>query len=280
MSLHEAIIRLAAGLPGRLGVALSFPATGETVLYHADEVFPSASVIKVVILAEVYRRALVDGTLDLSERLVLGPESRVAGSGVLVHLSDGVTLTVEDAAKLMIVVSDNVATNMLLDLTGIEPVNALARDLGLEQTVLNRKIGFDQPGYFAVTTPADMMRFFTLLDRRELVSAAVAEAVLAVLKECAAETMIPRYLPINPYAEELGRPAPPVEIAHKTGSISGVRNDAGLVILRRPEREEARYIVSVFTADVRDDDLWTPENVATRAVAEVARLAYEAARAL
>jgi len=277
--LYEGVARIAGALPGgRMGVAIALLNTDETVLYNAEQVFPSASVIKVAVLAEVYRQC-AEGSLDLGRRLTLGAAARVMGSGVLAHLRDGLTLTVEDAAKLMIIVSDNVATNMLIDLVGVEAINATLRRLDLRGTVLRRKVSFDLPGSFADTTPGDMLRLFTLLDRRELVSAAASEAMLAILKDCAADSMIPRYLPINPYAEELGRPLPPVEVAHKTGAISGVRNDVGLVILRSPEGVQVRYIVSAFTADVPDGDLWTPENAAVRAVAEVGLLAYQAALA-
>ena len=90
------------------------------------------------------------------------------------------------------------------------------------------------------------------------------------MKECQSKDGIPRYLPIHDTDDDA---TAPVEVAHKTGSINGVRNDAGIVYLNRYDPPR-RYILSIFTADVDDDRLWTPENTASRAVAEVSRLVY------
>jgi beta-lactamase class A len=270
MVLYDEIAGVAAALPGRLGVAVRFVESGEEVLYHADDVFPAASVIKAAILVAVYEAA-EEGGISLDGNLAL-PEARVKGSGVLRYLSRRLAPTVRDACWLMITVSDNVATNMLIELLGVERINSTIQRLGLERTTLYRSISFDAAGPFAETTPRDMLRLFAHLDAGTAASAASCAAMLDMLKECQSKDGIPRYLPIHD-RDEAGPLPPSIEVAHKTGSLNGLRHDAGIVYLNTmaPPR---RYIVSIFTADVADEALWTPENVAARAVAEVSRLVY------
>ena len=274
MGLSEDIARVAADLPGRLGVAVRFMKSGEDVFYHADDVFPSASVIKVAILAALYQAAH-ENDIGLDDRLEV-PATRVEGSGVLRHLGPGLTPTARDLAWLMITISDNVATNMLIAALGVERINGAITQLGLTATTLHRPISFDVSGHFAETTPRDMMRLLDLLATETVVGADASNEMLSMLKECQGTDGIPRHLPIHDRDATDGPPS--IEIAHKTGSIDGVRNDVGIVYLNDAV-PPCRYILSVFTADVADDALWTPENIATRAVAAVSRLVYQAARA-
>jgi len=279
MGLSEDIARVAADLPGRLGVAVRFMKSGEDVFYHADDVFPSASVIKVAILAALYQAAH-ESDIGLDDRLEV-PATRVEGSGVLRHLGAGLTPTARDLAWLMITISDNAATNMLIAALGVERINHTITQLGLTATTLHRPISFDVSGHFAETTPRDMMRLLDLLATETTVGTEMAvggdasNEMLSMLKECQGTDGIPRHLPIHDRDATDGPPS--IEIAHKTGSIDGVRNDVGIVYLNDAV-PPCRYILSVLTADVADDALWTPENIATRAVADVSRLVYQAAR--
>ena len=279
MGLYEDIAHIAADLPGRLGVAVRFLENGEDVFYHADDVFPSASVIKVAILVALYQAAH-EGQIGLDDRLEI-PAMRVAGSGVLRHLAAGLTPTARDLAWLMITISDNVATNMLIAALGVERINRTIKELGLTATTLHRPISFDVSGHFAETTPRDMMRLLvslateTTVGTETMIGADASNEMLSMLKECQGTDGIPRHLPIHDRDATDGPPS--IEIAHKTGSIDGVRNDVGIVYLNDAV-PPCRYILSVFTADVADDALWTPENIATRAVADVSRLVYQAAR--
>jgi beta-lactamase class A len=272
MTLYEEIDAVANGLPGagRLGVAARLvDAGGEELLYRPDDVFPTASVIKALILVATYEAERA-GRLRLDDRIPLTREMRVEGSGVLLYCAPGIAPTIGDLTWLMMSISDNVATNMLIDLLGIEAINGVGAALGLERTTLHRPISFDAPGHFAETSPRDMLRLFAHIDAGTAVDAAACTAMLEILKECQSKDGIPRYLPIHDTDDD---ETAPVEVAHKTGSINGVRNDAGIVYLNRYEPPR-RYILSIFTADVDDDRLWTPENAASRAVAEVSRLVY------
>src|SRR5439155_20878941 len=127
-------------LDGVLGVAILDLSTGRTLFLNADEVLPTASSIKIAILAELYHQAQ-QGKLKLTDAYTLQSSDLVGGSGITGALTPGVTrLTLRDVAALMISVSDNSATNVIIDRIGMENINALLDSLGLAHTRLRRKM--------------------------------------------------------------------------------------------------------------------------------------------
>ena len=113
----------------RIGVAVS--RAGKTEFGHrAAEPFIAASTVKVPLMVELYRQA-DRGERSLTDRIVLTAEMKAVGSGVLLHMSPGITLTLEDLIYLMISISDNTATNVLIDLAGMDKVNSTIRSLGM-----------------------------------------------------------------------------------------------------------------------------------------------------
>ena len=285
--LDTALAAVADRLPGTLGVAIRYLPDGPAFALNADQPFPTASVVKVPVLVEVFAQAAA-GHLDLDRRILLRDEDRVGGSGVLQHLGPGLEPRVRDLAELMIGVSDNTATNMLIDLVGVDAVNDRLRSLGLERTTLAGKLGLSYPLQDAplapvvypaaptnrgsVTTPDEMCRLFELLWRGEVVDRDASRAMIRIL-EHQIFMELARYLPLDDLTEEQGLVASAVRIASKSGSINGVRNDVGLLTARTPNGTRT-YIVSAFTKDVQDGRLWTAENVALLAIGEVSRLAY------
>ena len=285
--LDTALAAVADRLPGTLGVAIRYLPDGPAFALNADQPFPTASVIKVPVLVEVFAQARA-GQLALAQRIPLRDEDRVGGSGVLQYMGPGLEPSVQDLAELMIGVSDNTATYMLIELVGVGAVNARLRSLGLQQTTLAGKLGLSYPVADApagravapqvptnrgsVTTPAEMCRLFELLWRGEVVDQAASRAMIGIL-EHQAFMELARYLPLDDLTEEEGRAASGVRIASKSGSINGVRNDVGLITAQTPKGTRA-YVVSAFTRDVEDHRLWTPQNVALLAIGEVSRLAY------
>ena len=152
-------------------------ATGETVEWNAEAMFPTASVIKLAVLAEVYRQAATEG-LDLQQRMELREDEIVGGSGILKVLGPGLNPTVHDVATLMIVLSDNTATNMLIDLVGgVEAVNrTIHDDLGLPSIVLHNRIDFERIGNdvrrLAESSARDLAELVAMMARGEVVDAA------------------------------------------------------------------------------------------------------------
>lgn len=283
--LADALAEVASRLDGILGVCIRYLPDGPAYALNADEMFPPASVIKVPILVETFAQA-DRGTIALAQRIPLRDTDRVGGSGVLQFLTPGLAPTVHDLAELMIAVSDNTATNMLIDLLGVDAINARMRALGLERTTLAGKLALSyavdgvppppcdpaQPtNRRSVTTPREMCRLVELLWRGEAVSAEASRRMLAILGHQNFMELV-RYLPYDDrYTDE--PVAPHLTVASKSGSINGVRNDVALFTVATPEGSRA-YIVSAFTRDVRDARLWTPENAGLLALGEVGYLAY------
>lgn len=228
--LEDQLHTLIAGFPGLAGVAIKELTTGATLAINADEIFPTASTIKIHVLLQLLTRAEA-GEIDLQQRIAIPPESHVLGSGVLAYLQGPVELTLRDIAILMIIVSDNTATNLCIDAAGLEATNVLIQRLGLTQTQLRRKM-MDHIAAVReqenVATPNELVTIFELLHQGKP-SSWVAQQALDILKK-PKHGFIDRALPDN------------VSIANKPGWVEGAMCDAALVYLpRRP------YAVALMT---------------------------------
>ncbi len=232
--LDRLIEQIDASFSGSLAFAAKNLATGEEMLLNADEVLPTASTIKLAILAELYRQVSDEG-VDLSERLPMQQSDIVGGSGVLKELGAGLQPTLYDLAKLMVIVSDNTATNMLIDrLGGVERVNQTMRDYGLETLVLHNRVDFELIGNdvrrFAESSARDLMRFNELLLQGSLVNADASKAMIEIMKQQQYLDQVPRYFNVRPGARELN-PDQQIWVGCKTGFFGGTRVDAGVIFL-------------------------------------------------
>jgi beta-lactamase class A len=184
-------------------------------------------------MVEVFRQER-EGRLRLDERLEVRPSDIVRGSGVLRDLQPGLAPTIADLAMLMIIVSDNTATNMLIDrVGGVEPINQTMHDrLGLPSIVVHNRIDFDLIGddnrRLAEASPRDLMRLCAMLGREELIDAEASRQMLDIMRRQHYLDQVPRYVKYNPYAPELNL-AQAVWIANKTGGLPGLRSDAGVI---------------------------------------------------
>lgn len=219
------------------------------VALRPDEPYYPASTIKVPIMVEVFRQAHA-GRLSLADEAVLTPEDQVTGSGVLQHLSAGIRLPLRDLVTLMIIVSDNTATNMLIDRVGADAVNATMTALGLRGTVLYNKlqvVPVERRGV-NVTTAGDLCLLLGRIGRGEAVSYDASRRMVEILLRQTLVGGLGRDLPTEARGRAIGAPAP-VRVASKSGTIDGIRHDVGLVLL--PERS---YAVSVLLRDVDHAD--------------------------
>ncbi len=228
--LEDTVGRLVREFPGVAGVSLKDLKFGSGFSIRGDEIFPTASTIKIHILTQLLTRA-EHGELDLNQKIQVTPQLHVPGSGVLTYLEGDVSLTLLDIAILMITVSDNTATNMCIDWAGMDATNALLRDLGLVKTMLRRKMQ-DQDAVARneenIATPNECVAMLELLSNGKP-TARVAERCLSILKKYKSG-LFNRALP------------PGVMIANKPGGMERVRCDAGIVYLsRRP------YAIAVMT---------------------------------
>jgi len=268
-SFADDVRAIAADFDGALGLAATNLLNGETLAYNADRSFSLASVIKLVVMLEALRR-VQRGELDLDARHRLGQDTRTKGSGVLKDLDDGLALTLRDLLTLMIAQSDNVATNMLLDLVGVDAVTRLARRLDMPGTVLHRRITFqDGLGPLAEGTPTEFCRLLERLARRELLTPALSDLALTILERQQFQDMIPRELPYDPYLARWGPPGEHLTVASKSGWVQGVRNDVGIV--RGPGVFYALALFSEGASDARR----SADNRGVLAVARLSRLVYD-----
>jgi beta-lactamase class A len=246
-------------LDGVLGVAIQDLAGERTLLVNADEVFPAASSIKIAVLAELFRqegqaRAGVSGKARLADLYTLDARQVVDGSAILAGLTPGVSrVTNRDLATFMVAVSDNAATNVLIERLGMENVNALLGGMGLKDTRLRRPmmdLAAAREGRENTATP------------REL--AALLQALHA--GRAFAPDLVPDFLDVldTPNDGSLARLLPPeVRVAHKPGALEAVRADAGIVFA-----EGRPFVIAVMTSYVRD------EHAAEDAIARIAAAAW------
>lgn len=270
--MSDQLSELCAGFAGVAGVAAENLTTGERVSVRGDELFPTASAIKIFVLFALLH-AEARNELSLGERVELVESAKTLGSGVLLHLDPGFSPTLSDLGTLMMMVSDNAAANLIIDRLGIEAINRAIRSAGLERTELRGRIDFTRLATdkeaLGVSTPAELARFFARLRRGDLLAPAQAERLLDVMRIQKYIEPLRRELPVDPYAREFSDPEP-VWVASKTGSLSGVRCEAGLVHTPRAE-----WSIAVMTKD-GDDVRVTSDNAGWRLISRASRLLYDA----
>ncbi len=224
---------------GRVSCALKGLHTGETFAYQADAAHSSASVIKIFLMACLFQRA-EDGALRMEDRIPIRPELIAPSAGVLSYLRDVTELSVRDLIELMIIVSDNSATNLLLDLVGLEGINRyLAEDLGLKVTRMRRKmmdLDAIARGEDNTTSAAETAATLERIWRGRLVSPEASREMLRTLKNQQDGSLIPWHL---------DEALPEHTIAHKTGGLSRVVHDAAIV-----DGGREPYVLCFFGSDV------------------------------
>lgn len=272
VDVHAQLQEVIGAFKGHVTLAAKNLKTGETIEIGADEKVQTASVIKLPILIETFYQ-VKEKQVSLDSYVILDKENRVQGSGILQDLSDGLILTLQDTATLMIVLSDNTATNLVIDSVGIDNVNARMRKLGARNTKLFKKVFLPAPQTseeqkkygLGVTTAGDMLHLLEMLSRGELVDRAGSDAMIAILKKQRDRDGIPRYLSFD----DLGENAGGVEVANKTGALDHVRNDVGLILTKH-----GTYAMAVFVGN-SPDTRWTADNAATLTIARLAKILFD-----
>jgi beta-lactamase class A len=254
--LQEVIRETDRQLDGVLGVAVLDLTDGQSFLLHPDEVFSQASSIKIAVLAELYRQAQAgsSGKARLTDLYTVRKEDLVQDSDILLGLTPSVTrITNRDLATMMVAVSDNSATNILIDRLGMDHVNELLDSLGLKHTRLRRKmmdLAAARAGRENVATPREMMLLLEALYKGKVLNKAMTEDFLTMLSTHK-ESALLRGLPDGTRA------------ASKPGALEGVRNDSGIIYAQnRP------FILCVMTTYLRD------ELAGERAITTITAAAY------
>lgn len=203
--------------------------------YNEAEIFPAASIIKIPVMIEFFRQ-VERKKLSVEEKIILREGDKTGGAGVLFELHNGVELTLLDLVKLMIVISDNTATNILLDYTGFDGVNNLMKEAGMKSSCLRRKMMVpykeEQENLISVR---DITMLMEQLVTGKLLSYKYTTLSIEILKRQQYNEKIPLYLPAE------------IPVAHKTGELDRVRHDVSAIYL--PDKI---YLFSALTRHVSD----------------------------
>lgn len=263
---------LAAEHKGKVAFFAKNMKTGQTIAINADTPVATASVIKLPIMLETFYE-VKGGKHSLGERLALSKENQVSGSGVLTSLDPGLQPTLKDAVTLMIDVSDNTATNLVIDDISIAAINARLAAMGLKDTYLYKKVfkpaeGPQPPEQkkfgLGKTTAREMAEVMASIYRCDLGDKTLCEQMLSILRNQFYRDMIPRYLETADTTESQSF------IANKTGALDEVRNDVALVMT-----QATPIIISIFSWD-NQDQRWTADNSAELLGAKMAKLVVDA----
>lgn len=302
MSLEQQIRDILQAADAQGGVAVNHLERGDEILIDADSLYPLCSVLKIPVLVEAFRQ-IEAGKFTLTDRWELTTAEKNLPSGVLVFFDDGLMPTVKDLLTLMIIISDNTATDMVMHRVGVPSINQTLRDFGLHHTHVpltirqifesmlpsadptqdlyalaarqqaDEETGAEpkDPVAFRSTpendtgTARDMNKLLTLIYNGEIVSRTACDGMLEILLKQQLNDRLPRYLPSG------------TRVAHKTGTLGGYRNDAGIIYV-----DDANHVaITVFTkwdmAAVRKDPVALRRRMSEvdSAIGQVARLVYD-----
>lgn len=220
-------------LKGKIGIYYKNLVSGQVVELNGGESFTSASIIKIPLLIETLRQ-YKEGIIDIYQRVELSDEYKVASSGVLNTLDAGIKLSIKDIYTLMIVVSDNTATNMLIDIVGLDSTNKTMKKLGYEKIELNRKM-MDQVaasrGLENYVAPYEIGDILEKIYRGQMIDEEMSREMERVLKLQKVRYKMPFLVDKK------------IEIAHKTGENPGVTHDVGIIYANKP------FIFSFYSND-------------------------------
>ena len=264
LTLEKRIAAELASYDGQMSVYVD-DMRGNTVEIGIDEKFEAASTIKTYILACLFDQ-IEKGQASLDEVLTYKKEHYINGSGLMRDMSFGATFTVKDAAMLMIIISDNIATNMMIDYLGLDTINACIQTLGCKDTILHNPIDFDRYDKLGTTTPRDYASMFLRLAKGELISAKASEQMRDIFRRQHYNSTLTRFFPQYLLDSEDTGEEELIYVASKSGSMDACRNDGGIV--HTPYGE---YVIVIMNKNF-SDPVYHSEHTAQVYGAKVSRL--------
>lgn len=300
MTLQNQIQAAMAASGAEMGVSLIHLESGTELHLNADDSYPMASVLKIPVLCAAFHQ-MAGGAFTLEDRWPLTYPDKNIGSGILTYLQEGLNPTVRDLLTLMIIISDNTATDMLMRRLGVDKIDGLMKALGVGDIHL----AFDIRGIFDdmfghemadpkrymgditkqrtappakrdgvaykpgnvnnAATPRAMTRLCAMIYRGEVVSREACDGMLYILLQQTLNQRLPRYLPYG------------VPFAHKTGTLSGIRNDAG-ILYANEQNHIALTVFSRWDAEAVGDDKvaeWAKTEAIDSAFGHIGRAVYD-----
>lgn len=264
-SLDEEVKAQLALFKGTVSIFAKNLDTGESYALGADDRVRTASTIKIAVMVEAFAR-VAEGRAKWTDELVLTKAARFAGSGVLPELADGLHLTLRDAVNLMMVISDNTATNLVLDYLSTDAVNARMDSLGFKQIRILRRVGsggesvagriVDNKRFgLGVATSREMVGLLEKLDRGEIVNKAAAKEMIELMKR-----------EQNHFA--IGRTMD-VEMATKYGALDRLRSSIGIIYSKQGR------IAMAITCDDMPEVIWSVDNPAYLLMSRLSQVLIE-----
>jgi beta-lactamase class A len=252
-TLDDQVKPIVASFKGKVSLFAKNLDTGETYGLNPDERVRTASTIKIAVMIEAFAR-VAEGKAKWTDEVVLTKDKKVSGSGVLNELSDGLKLTLRDAVNLMMILSDNTATNLVLDVLTTDAVNARMESLGFKQIKIMRKVGSggesaagkdpENKKYgLGMATPREMVLVMEKLERGEVISAAASKEMIDLMKREQGRNAI-------------GRSLSSVPMASKYGALDRLRSAIGILYTKNGK------IAMAISCDDMPETLWSVDNPA------------------
>lgn len=252
-TLDQQVKTVADSFKGKVSLFAKNLDTGETYSFNSDDRVRTASTIKVAVMIEAFGR-VAEGKIKWTDEVVLTKEKKVSGSGILTELSDGLRLTLRDAVNLMMILSDNTATNLVLEVLTTDAVNARMESLGFKNIKIMRKIGSggesvagkdpENKKYgLGMATPREMVLVMEKLDRGEIVSPAASKEMIDLMKREQGRNAI-------------GRSLWNVPMASKYGALDRLRSAVGILYTKKGK------IAMAISCDEMPETMWSVDNPA------------------
>jgi len=252
-ALDDQVKPLVASFKGKVSLFAKNLDTGETYGLNPDERVRTASTIKIAVMIEAFAR-VAEGKAKWTEEVVLTKEKKVSGSGILNELSDGLKLTLRDAVNLMMMISDNTATNLVLDVLTTDAVNARMESLGFKQIKIMRKVGSggestagkdpENKKYgLGMATPREMVLLMEKLERGEVISPAASKEMIDLMKR-------------EQDRNAIGRSLWNVPMASKYGALDRLRSAIGILYTKHGK------IAMAISCDDMPETMWSVDNPA------------------
>ncbi|HYK22087.1 MAG TPA: serine hydrolase [Pyrinomonadaceae bacterium] len=252
-NLDDQVKQLVSSFKGKVSLFAKNLDTGETYGLNPDERVRTASTIKIAVMIEAFAR-VAEGKAKWTDEVVLTKEKKVSGSGILVELSDGLRLTLRDAVNLMMMLSDNTATNLVLDVLTTDAVNARMESLGIKNIKILRKVGSggdsmagkdpENKKYgLGFATPREMVLVMEKLERGEVISPAASKEMIELMKSEQGRNAI-------------GRSLWNVPMASKYGALDRLRSAVGILYTKKGR------IAMAISCDDMPEIMWSVDNPA------------------
>ncbi|MDF2473894.1 MAG: beta-lactamase [Anaerocolumna sp.] len=266
LSLEKRIEAELKSYDGCMGIYIN-DGKGTIIARNENEEFETASTIKMFILTSLFDE-VEKGNKSLNDMLVFNKSHRIDGSGILKSMEEGTQLSVKNIATLMIIISDNIATNMLIEYLGLNTINDCIQKLGCTHTKLHNPIDFNKYTKLGTTTPKEYASLFERIVEGTLISAEASRQMLGICKMQHYNSMLTKSFPqyfmdSDNYEEEI------IYVASKSGSMNACRNDGGIV-----STPYGKYVIVLLNKDFQDG-MYYPEHPATVFGAKVSRLIFD-----